>query len=574
MLNMRIQNLATPPSNVLDGFVYFNTTMKKFMGYANGDWVTFGHTGEVLTTTLLQKINGISPSATKVEDSTVNGNIKINGTENVVYTHPGTGTNPHSTTKADVGLGSVENKSATTILAELTAAQIAVSLGFSPRNTRVGLESAKGTATGSKTVYIAIDSKKIYLDNANESWLQIGGQETLPWGSITGKPTTYTPPIATPSNLGGVKVGANMTVDANGVLNANDNPTSFILKEESFIATAGQTIFNLSQGQYRIGLGTIEVFINGAKIANSGFNETSTTRITLSTGMEAGDHVLLRYIELINITPYPSHHHEHLPGGVDPIPLVTTTVPGLMDSADKVKLNSTYTSAQADAEISAAVNGLINGSPGALDTLNELAAAMGDDPNFAATIANTIAGKVDKITGKNLSANDFTNTLLAKLNGIATGANKYSHPSKTVISSGLKKIGRDSTGHVTDGGNVTKADITGLGIPGQDTVYAHPIKHPASIITQDQNNRFVSDTEKTKWNAKTRKYVHSIGNGSATSIVVSHNLNTRDISVTLRETASPYRVVMTDIAMTNVNSITLTFAKPPSSNKYTVMVVG
>lgn len=46
--------------------------------------------------------------ATKVEASTTNGNIKINGTETSVYRHPD-GTNPHGTTKVDVGLGNVPN---------------------------------------------------------------------------------------------------------------------------------------------------------------------------------------------------------------------------------------------------------------------------------------------------------------------------------------------------------------------------------------------------------------------------------------------------------------------------------
>ena len=46
--------------------------------------------------------------ATKVEASSTNGNIKINGTETKVYTHP-SGTNPHGTTKSDVGLGNVPN---------------------------------------------------------------------------------------------------------------------------------------------------------------------------------------------------------------------------------------------------------------------------------------------------------------------------------------------------------------------------------------------------------------------------------------------------------------------------------
>lgn len=48
------------------------------------------------------------------------------------------------------------------------------------------------------------------------------------------------------------------------------------------------------------------------------------------------------------------------------------------------------------AAIDAAVANLISGAPGALDTLNELATALGDDPNFATTLTNALAGKVDK----------------------------------------------------------------------------------------------------------------------------------------------------------------------------------
>ncbi|MGD1827049.1 tail fiber protein [Chromobacterium violaceum] len=48
------------------------------------------------------------------------------------------------------------------------------------------------------------------------------------------------------------------------------------------------------------------------------------------------------------------------------------------------------------AELKAAVDGLVSGAPGALDTLQELAAALGNDNNFAATITNKLAGKADK----------------------------------------------------------------------------------------------------------------------------------------------------------------------------------
>lgn len=43
------------------------------------------------TSALLAKLNGIAEGATKVTASTTNGNIKVNGTETPVYTHPGGG---------------------------------------------------------------------------------------------------------------------------------------------------------------------------------------------------------------------------------------------------------------------------------------------------------------------------------------------------------------------------------------------------------------------------------------------------------------------------------------------------
>jgi hypothetical protein len=43
------------------------------------------------------------------------------------------------------------------------------------------------------------------------------------------------------------------------------------------------------------------------------------------------------------------------------------------------------------AQVQVIVNGLVNGAPGALDTLNELAAALGNNANFATTVTNQIA---------------------------------------------------------------------------------------------------------------------------------------------------------------------------------------
>jgi hypothetical protein len=69
------------------------------------------------------------------------------------------------------------------------------------------------------------------------------------------------------------------------------------------------------------------------------------------------------------------------------------------------------------------INNLINGAPGVLDTLDELAAALGDDANFATTVTNSIAGKVSK-AGDTMTGNLIT-TGLTVGNGVATGRQPY-----------------------------------------------------------------------------------------------------------------------------------------------------
>lgn len=78
-----------------------------------------------------------------------------------------------------------------------------------------------------------------------------------------------------------------------------------------------------------------------------------------------------------------------------------------------------------------------------------------------------------------------------KLDGVATGANNYVHPTSAAgaKSAGLYKVATDAQGHVTGATAVTKADITALGIPGSQPIVpdvpewvAHPM---GSDITLD-----------------------------------------------------------------------------------------
>ena len=86
---------------------------------------------------------------------------------------------------------------------------------------------------------------------------------------------------------------------------------------------------------------------------------------------------------------------------------------------------------------------------------------------------------VEKEEGKGLSTNDYTTEEKEKLAGIAEGANNYTHPAYTEQASGFYKVTVDATGHVSAVTAVTKADITGLGIPAQDTAYKPAVANGA-----------------------------------------------------------------------------------------------
>lgn len=91
-----------------------------------------------------------------------------------------------------------------------------------------------------------------------------------------------------------------------------------------------------------------------------------------------------------------------------------------------------------------------------------------------------LTGYVQKDGDKVLSDNNYTDAEKSKLAGIAEKANNYTHPSHDAHESGFYKVTVDAEGHVTSVEPVTKEDITGLGVPGQDTTYSDVIAGGAS----------------------------------------------------------------------------------------------
>ena len=104
----------------------------------------------------------------------------------------------------------------------------------------------------------------------------------------------------------------------------------------------------------------------------------------------------------------------------------TPTTPTARQGTNNTQIAST-------AYVMAAIAALVDSSPDALNTLNELAAALGNDPNFATTMTSALAGKQPK---------DATLTALA---GLATAADRFPYFTGNDVASlaTLTKVGRD-----------------------------------------------------------------------------------------------------------------------------------
>ena len=113
--------------------------------------------------------------------------------------------------------------------------------------------------------------------------------------------------------------------------------------------------------------------------------------------------------------------------------------------------NLYYTDARADARAQLKIDALVDSAPNTLDTLNELASALGDDANFSTTVTNSIATKLP------LSGGTMTGVIAGfESTGIDDNSNSTA---VTILSDGTVGIGTD-----VDRGGILNVDGTTKGI--------------------------------------------------------------------------------------------------------------
>ena len=155
---------------------------------------------------------------------------------------------------------------------------------------------------------------------------------------------------------------------------------------------------------------------------------------------------------------------------------ITTTAPAVISAYADITVPRANNATKLATARTISLTGSVTGS-GTFDGSGNLSIATTTNHTHAAatTSANGFMSSSDK----------------SKLDGIATGANKYSHPTYTSRASGLYKITVDGTGHVSAATAVAKSDITALGIPSTNTTYS---------VATTSSNGLMSSSDKTKLN--------------------------------------------------------------------------
>jgi hypothetical protein len=414
-----------------------------------------------------------------------------------------------------------------------------------------GLLAGRPAAGEAGRLYYATDNYLLYFDDGS-TWTQINNfgtvtaQTTYGATSGNGSSTNFaradhthgTPPLTntTPQALA---IGANGAVGTGAAPAREDH----VHEMPDFGNVSAQTTFGASSG-------------NGSSV--------DLARADHTHGTPAHDNAAHSAINLSALAVPTAN-----------VPFATYKITGLGNPTDDQDAATKYYVDQAvqgltwkvAANLLSVVNAPLTGATGTLniDTYGALTSA---DAGYRIVLTNQTT---DADNGIYVYADNGTNYTLTR----STDGNPYTEliGATIYIQEGTTKAGTSwsqSNHYLTSFADQEWVQIAGVGI----YTAGNGIAITDNVIAADPGTGITVNGSGINIDTAVvvTKYAANVGNGSATSYTITHNLGTRDVIVSVYDNASPYAEVICDVQHSSTTAITLLFSVAPTSNQYRVVV--
>lgn len=561
--NAKIQNLATAPGNPVKGQIYFNTASNSYFGYNGTKWVDLGY--EHPSTHSISQISGLQ-SALDGKSSTSHNHDGVYKPNSYVPAWSEVTGKPSTFTPASHTHSEYVNQNAfanvkvgsTTVAADTVQDTLEIAAGsnitITPDATNDKITIAAVVPAHPSGLHVTQDEKDTW--NAKET---TSGAQSKANAALASAKTYADEKIAALVN--GAPEALDTLNELAEAIEGNQAGVSDLLQqvgtkaEKSYVDTELAKKASSSHNHDSVYAKASHTHNSSQITAMTSYAKpSSTSAITTSDTLNSAIGKLEKALDgkqAAGSYASASHNHDsaykaasYVPAWDEVTGKPSTFTPAAHNQASNtINAMTGYTKASAVAAISTTDS--LNTAIGKLEKALDSKQAAGSYAPASHTSDTTVHITAAERTAWNAKSNLALGTTSSTAFRGDYGNTAYTHSQAAHAPANAQK-----------NSDITKAEIEAK-LTGAITSHTHDY----AASNHNHNGTYM------------RRYAANIGDGSATTIKVTHNLGSEDVTVAVKEVSSK-QIVFADVQIVDSNSLNVLFATAPTSGQYRVVVIG